>query len=499
MLYFLRMNRLQKASALLLLFAMLFSLSACGGSAAPDPNAGLYKAVSAEMWGISVNIADVFEDGFSLELKSGGKAVFHYDGKDYNLKWTLEGDSFHAEGGGAELNGTLAYGEMRLTNVLDSGMEILLVCDELVPNMLDGPGEIADPEAREPEAGENTSSLPEAEPEAVRYEPVTDALATLPVYDAKQAMAMSNWMYYGYCVIEDNMFYGRYFLQKAGHATLVALELRREGASVKGGKWTELDGTCWPNFVQKQGDTLYYLKCEHGGSDCFAVARVDIAGSSPQVLYEGMCNVLSVTQDRLFFTDASYRLLSINLDGGEPQVVLDKEVYYSYALNDDWILYQDDADSESLHLYYLPEGLDFALNSERSYEPVLYGSRLFYSTVTEDVHYLRCIDLSSYEERYDEALGCHVPVYTVETGDNPYDEGFLLDGTSIIDFLTQESFQLENWKGMASSPSTGTSRNLRYISEDLMIVDVHGTKGGVRSIQFIDRASGTVSTIHWLH
>jgi hypothetical protein len=448
------------------------------------------------MWGISVNIADVFENGFSLELKNGGKAVFHYDGKDYSLKWTLEGDSFHAEGGGAELNGTLAYGEMRLTNVLDSGMEILLICDELVPHMLDGPGEIA-----EPDPEKSASSRPEAEPEpeAVRSEPVMDALSTLPVYDAKQAMAMSNWMYYDYCVIEDDMFYGRYFLQKAGHATLVALELRREGSAVKGGKWTELDGTCWPNYVQKRGDTLYYLKCEHGGSDCFAVARVDIDGSNPQVLYEGMCGYLSVTEDRLFFTDASYRLLSIGLEGGEPQVVLDKEVYYAYALDSSWILYQDDADSESLHLYYLPEGLDFALNSERSYEPVLCGSRLFYSTVTEDVHYLRCIDLSSYEERYDEALGCNVPLYTVETGDHPYDEGFMLDGTSIIDFLTQESLPMENWKEMASSPSTGTSRNLRYISEDLMIVDVHGTKGGVKSIQFIDRATGSYSTIHWLH
>ena len=109
------------------------------------------------------------------------------------------------------------------------------------------------------------------------------------------------------------------------------------------------------------------------------------------------------------------------------------------------------------------------------------------------------MDLSSYDESYDEALGCHVPVFTVEESDRPFDDSFCLDGTSIIDFLTQEALPMENWKEMESSPSTGSSRNLRYLSEDLMIVDVHGNKGGVKSIQFIDRTTGTVSTIHWLH
>ena len=59
--------------------------------------------------------------------------MFHYEGKDYNLKWTLDGDVFHAEGGGAALDGTLSEGVMLLENVLDSGMEITLVCKELAP------------------------------------------------------------------------------------------------------------------------------------------------------------------------------------------------------------------------------------------------------------------------------------------------------------------------------------------------------------------------------
>ena len=124
---------MKKWIALALALVLVLCLAACGESAEPDPNAGLYEAESAQMYGLSIQISDVFEDGFSLELKNGGKAVFHYEGKDYNLKWTLDGDVFHAEGGGAALDGTLSEGVMLLENVLDSGMEITLVCRELAP------------------------------------------------------------------------------------------------------------------------------------------------------------------------------------------------------------------------------------------------------------------------------------------------------------------------------------------------------------------------------
>ncbi len=124
---------MKKIISVLLAMVMVLALISCGGSDEPDPNAGVYDAVSAEMGGLSISVKSVFKDGFSLELKNGGKATFHYDGKDYGMKWTLDGETFHAEGGGAELDGTLADGTMVLENVLDSGISITLVDAEHVP------------------------------------------------------------------------------------------------------------------------------------------------------------------------------------------------------------------------------------------------------------------------------------------------------------------------------------------------------------------------------
>ena len=117
---------MKKPISLLLVFAMILLLASCGLSE-PDPNAGVYESSTADYAGLTIDLDSVFPDGFSLELKNGGKATFHYEGKDYGMKWTLDGTTFHAKGGGAELEGTLANGVMELIDVLDSGVNITLV------------------------------------------------------------------------------------------------------------------------------------------------------------------------------------------------------------------------------------------------------------------------------------------------------------------------------------------------------------------------------------
>ncbi len=93
---------------------------------ASDPNAGVYQAVSAEMWGIKVDVNEVFDGGFLIELKDNGKCRITVGTDAANGKWTLDGEKFEVKGGGISCVGTLGNGLMVLENVLDSGILLTL-------------------------------------------------------------------------------------------------------------------------------------------------------------------------------------------------------------------------------------------------------------------------------------------------------------------------------------------------------------------------------------
>ena len=95
-----------------------------GAAAADNPDLGLYNAASAEMFGVEVDVADMWEKGFTVELKEKGKCAIAVDGENANGKWTLEDGALHISGGGLDCDGTLENGVMTLDNVLGTGMKL---------------------------------------------------------------------------------------------------------------------------------------------------------------------------------------------------------------------------------------------------------------------------------------------------------------------------------------------------------------------------------------
>ena len=113
---------MKKTLSILLAMLLLLSLTACGS----DPNEGVYEAKSAELGGISINVEKVFKGGFSVELKSGGKAVLRMSGEEYNVKWSLDGTAFKLTASDSEYTGTLSDGVIKLENILNSGVNMTL-------------------------------------------------------------------------------------------------------------------------------------------------------------------------------------------------------------------------------------------------------------------------------------------------------------------------------------------------------------------------------------
>ncbi len=112
---------------------LLLCLTGCSGkNSEPDPNAGVYTAESAEMFGVKMSVEEAFEGAnFSVELLSGGKAKFNYENESHNMKWTLNGTEFTAKGGGAELSGTLENGVLIIRDLMGMGVDVKLVNKKL--------------------------------------------------------------------------------------------------------------------------------------------------------------------------------------------------------------------------------------------------------------------------------------------------------------------------------------------------------------------------------
>ncbi len=114
------------ALAVILAVVLILVLGGKGNTpeASNDPNVGVWNATNASMWGMDMAVADVFENGVSLELKDNGKCVLTVDGDSANGKWSYEDGVLSLTGGGVDCTGTIESGVLSLTNLMDMGVDL---------------------------------------------------------------------------------------------------------------------------------------------------------------------------------------------------------------------------------------------------------------------------------------------------------------------------------------------------------------------------------------
>ena len=130
-------------AVLVFILLIVLLVKGCTGAVrdAFDPNLGVYNATTAEMYGIEMDVTDVWEGGVSIELKAKDKCVFNIDGDKYNIKWTLDGTDINVKGKGLDCDGTLNQGTLVLEDVLGMGVNLTFQKEGgFSDNMLDGDG-----------------------------------------------------------------------------------------------------------------------------------------------------------------------------------------------------------------------------------------------------------------------------------------------------------------------------------------------------------------------
>lgn len=155
---------MKKYLSLFLILCLLLGLVACGGDkgeASDDPNLGLYEAYTAEMWGIEMSVADIYEKGFTVELKAKGKCALEVDGKKANGKWSLEGENIHIKGGGVEMDGVLKDGVITVEDLMGMGLTMTFKNMSYAPSVVFAPPVLPD---TVPNQGDTNTTVPAVEP-----------------------------------------------------------------------------------------------------------------------------------------------------------------------------------------------------------------------------------------------------------------------------------------------------------------------------------------------
>ena len=210
-----------------------------------------------------------------------------------------------------------------------------------------------------------------------------------PDFDAEETMAMSNFMSFGRYVVSDDVLYGLTHSADLD-GSLGATPFFMKGDFPEFEETMLLDSKGAALCLTMDGDYLYYIR------EYEAVCRVKTDGSDGEVLYNGACDYLQIHEGRLYFTDEDYHYVSTDMDGKDLKTVVEKEIYYPYFICSDWMVFQDDADHESLHLYNTTYGTEVNITDTPSHSPILDGKYLYYIDA-EDGYYLCRVDMSDPE------------------------------------------------------------------------------------------------------
>lgn len=204
-------------------------------------------------------------------------------------------------------------------------------------------------------------------------------------YDDDQTAYMSNLMAGGEYVYEDGVIYSHGF---DSEGTPILMSFAFDPDKDKDSRITDvkyLDTENWPSYITVEDGYIYYIA--HTCDEASQVCRIKTDGSDKTVIYKNNADCLQVDGDRLYFTDENHNLVSTDLEGEDLETLIDREVYYTYHICDDWFVFQDDADEESLHIANSSTGEDRRLSSGIGYGSVIDGSYLYYVDVTDTENY----------------------------------------------------------------------------------------------------------------
>lgn len=123
--------RIKMFAAMLVVLLMLAAISGCGSETAqPDPNIGVWKATTIEMFGTEYNAVEMFDGDVIIELMEGGECTFSAMGETDYYSWGFkEGILTISEASVPIITGVVTGDTMKVERFLNTDMNATFVKD----------------------------------------------------------------------------------------------------------------------------------------------------------------------------------------------------------------------------------------------------------------------------------------------------------------------------------------------------------------------------------
>lgn len=183
---------------------------------------------------------------------------------------------------------------------------------------------------------------------------------------------MSNFCNDGRYIIHDGWIYSLNFPENGGAGLFSKMRTDRTDYSVI--------STGTPNYISIDGEYIYFIMRNDSNRQLY---RCRLGGNELTRLVDSNVWYLQVTEDCLYYNKydiSSGKTLGFyksNKDGTKEELILNKEIYYSFVVGDN-LYYQDDSDGEKIHKYSLTKKMDEAITSGISYSFVIDGNYAYY-------------------------------------------------------------------------------------------------------------------------
>lgn len=266
----------------------------------------------------------------------------------------------------------------------------------------------------------------------------------------EQVLDMSNFMDAGAALVADGKLYGAYGGAEYRKGAFCMADLKAgDPPSIK--NEVVIQENCYVNYL------CYHEGAVYGTLNLEKIVKV--VDGNMETIYEGLCDYMQIANGKIYFSGDDYKFYSINMDGSNKTVVVDKkDMYYPYVLPNDMIIYQNDPDNESLHVYNMKTKKDFKLNNEVSYNPIIHGDYVYYFVPADDGNYkFKRLDL--YTGEIESAPGVTESAL------------FLIENGNIVHSIPgNPSFSVDDWDKFGESGYSGLVTYTYYSNGEVRVV-----------------------------